>query len=263
MIAPKALAYSCLGLFLVAFPAVAQPPEPAPTPARTAPAALARTLAAPRVSLDDLFGEVVVAATYGDWQVLGAEGIRDWPLFPAALERLAAMAQAGAYLPVETVTARPVVLSEANREHFQGLPEGTRLDGKLIGYKYVFYPQALLPSEELGGHGQALAFYLVRPLPAHLRARDLAQPLCPELEGLQLQMYQDIHARYSDHPHEETQVRFAADRGHAQAQVDLARQLGPKGGLEALRYLRAAADKGHPWAMKVAKQLSVARAPQN
>jgi hypothetical protein len=189
----------------------------------------------PKLTVESLFGEVIVGLddelTEQGWELQGAQGLIEWPQGEPA-EKAAGLGQVAhqhVWIPICSLTSRPVRLTEEQEslDFFRGVPEppaGVPRDGSMIGFKYLFYPNAVVDSAQLpGGGGEPLAFFLVKPVPEDLTEADVAPPLSGEAEAEQT-----------------LKQRLGYDDYHS------ARALAGNGRLEgALSLLEAASDTGY------------------
>jgi len=163
----------------------------------------------PLITVASLFDEILVGLddqlAEGHWQLAGYHALTEWPRGgpEAKAAGLVEVLRNKRFIPIPPLTPRPVRLTgdDAGRAFFRGVPEAPGFaprDGSWIGYKYVFYPTALVEGASLpGAAGEPLAFFLVQPAPAHLAQADLAPPMAPALETRlradRLQAYADYH----------------------------------------------------------------------
>jgi hypothetical protein len=173
----------------------------------------------PQLTVERLFGEVLVGLddelTEQGWELHGAQGLIEWPQGEPAAKAagLQEVAQRHLLIPVPALTPKPVRLTEEQEslDYFRGVPEGpagVARDGSMMGFKYVFYPNAIVDSAEVeGGGGEPLAFFLVKAIPEALAEGEAEAPL-PREEEVERTLKQRLG--YDDYHH----AKALAGKGH-------------------------------------------------
>lgn len=226
---------------------------------------------APPITVASLFDEVVIGLDdhlqAGRWELVGDHALSEWPRgAPAAKAAgLREVVLDHRFIPIPPLTSRPVRLGgdELSRAYFRGVPETPAFvprDGSWIGFKYVFYPTAVVnPSRLPGPASEPLTFFLVKPAPEHVSEADLAPALAPAAEALllegQLQAYACYHEAKAKlrqgHVSEAlANLICSAGQGFCQAQFELGLHELKRGTRESAaigqHYLRLAADQHMP-----------------
>jgi TPR repeat protein len=246
-------------LLMAAMPAMA---GRMPSPGPDAPSALNGQvprlkpfrLDPPKLSVDTLFGELIVQGHFEGWEVHGAEQLLHWPRVSACLERLSALADQEIHIAVRALTPNPVPLTLDSDAFFSGVAAALPRDGSYWGYKFTFYPESILEPEELGGFEAPIQVFLLRPVPKALQRCNVSLPLEPAAEAQAHVLHRRTCIRYHEGPGSLSAVRSAARQGHSQAQYDLAQTLLRSSALCDLEVgmvlLEHAAEQGHPMAKR-------------
>ena len=236
---------------------------------------------APVLTVASLFSDVISGLDEqleaGQWRLIGAYGLIEWPQGDP-VEKAAGLKEVSElhrFIPVQPLTECPVRLDTggASRAFFRGVPDppgGVPWDGSWIGYKYVFFPNSVVDATRVvGGVGEPIPFYLVRPAPEDLAEADLALPLTEAAEARLLadrreayDWYHQALDRIRRHHVSDALVSLicSAGAGCCEAQVALARHELRRGTPEALsmarHYFELAARQHDPEARREAEHLA-------
>jgi TPR repeat protein len=216
----------------------------------------------PRITVAELFSEVIISNELEGWSVTGLSDLQVWPRTVERQEKLIELNKNNAYILSTALTVKPVIVDQVSDGFFSGLPKEIKKNGSYIAYKYVFEPSSLFSPSESSDPGSPIFFYLLRMRTPELTEEDFDAPLTAIQENKILQAreetYHCIHAAFEyfnrgEFDYTRNLTLTAADRGNPLAQYNVAYMLeNTIGGNQDLplakHYYQLAADQGHPLA---------------
>ena len=227
----------------------------------------------PRLTVASLFEEALVGLhspiNSQHWAMAGHHPLTIWPRGEPSSKAagLLRIQRTHFHIPVTALTQKPVRLTTdaESLRFFQGVPEQADdipRDGSMIGFKYAFYPNSVVHSNDRQERGkEPIVFFMLRKATPDLTEADLEPPLEQDAEDAHHRRHVHRYDAYSAYLrlHERGQAEEALKRlresalgGYCQAQLALAKhewsKQSPGSHAQAREWYRLAAEQGMPQA---------------
>ncbi len=131
----------------------------------------------PRITVLNLFEEIIISSSYEGWSIAGTALLNEWPRSGIRQDKLSEIRQKGLYILSHPLTNKPVRVTEENASFFEGLPLEFKRDGSLMAYKYIFCPSSVLSAKDSKDPGAPISFYLIKEVPNFLEEDEFDTPL--------------------------------------------------------------------------------------